>query len=80
MQVPSSDAAVLSAIRRLDAAAPGEGRSLGEIAQVAGLGTGSARSALMRLTLRGSIGRAAGGRFALHHPSRRVAFAEPHLG
>lgn len=78
MQDLSSDAAVLSAIRRLDAAAPGEGRSLAEIAQVAGLGAGSARSALMRLTLRGSIGRAAGGRFALHHHARRAAIVEPY--
>jgi hypothetical protein len=37
---------------------------------VAGVAPGSARSALLRLTLRGSVGKSMGGRFALRRPYR----------
>ncbi len=68
----ASDTTVLSVMRRLDAAAPGSGRSVTEIALLAGLDFTAARSALMRLTLRGVVGRTNGGRFALFR-SRRLA-------
>jgi hypothetical protein len=67
-----SDAAVLAAIRRLDAVAPGQGRSVTEIALLAGIEFTSARSALLRLTLRGAVGKATGGRYALGR-SRHLA-------
>lgn len=68
MRALSTDAAVLAALRRLHAAAPGHFRSIGEIAAVARLEPGHVRSALIRLCLRGSVGRAAGGRYMLGSP------------
>lgn len=65
MRALSADATVLAAFRRLHAAAPGHCRSVGEIATVAGLEPGHVRSALIRLCLRGSVGRAPGGRYVL---------------
>ena len=65
MREMTSDAAVLAAMRRLDAATPGQGRSVTEIALLSGLEFTSARSALMRLALRGTVGRNVDGRYAL---------------
>jgi DNA-binding IclR family transcriptional regulator len=72
MRAVPSDAAVLAAMRRLDAAAPGHGRSVGEIALLAGLEPASTRSALVRLALRGIVGKIMGGRYALGR-SRHLA-------
>ena len=72
MATDLSNATVLDAIRRLDAVTPGHGRSVSEIARLAGLGHQAARSALIMLTLRGAIGKATGGRYALGR-SRHVA-------
>ncbi|HMR31711.1 MAG TPA: hypothetical protein PKA13_09130 [Geminicoccaceae bacterium] len=61
---------MLSLIRRLEAATPGRSRSVGEIARLAGIAPPSARTALIRLMLRGTVGRAAGGHYALQKPRR----------
>ena len=69
----ANDAVVLRTIRRLEAAAPGRGRSVVEIARLAGIAPPSVRTALLRLTLRGTVGRAAGGRYALERQPRPAA-------
>lgn len=67
----TQDAAVLMALRRLEAANPGRSGSVAEIARVAGIPPLSARSSLILLTLRGTVEKVPGGRFTLHRPDRQ---------